>query len=76
MTGGGLSDELLQATFGVGLKGVSTENCEKVEQLVLSTLSDLAKSGCGLFSFFFPVFFLFLLFFVPHVHFTRKQIQV
>ena len=45
VTGGGLSDELLQATFSVGLKGVSQDNCDKVEQLVLSTLKDLSKTG-------------------------------
>ena len=45
MTGGGLSDELLQSTFGVGLKGVSGDNCDKVEELVLKTLSDLASTG-------------------------------
>ena len=45
VTGGGISDELLQTTFGVGLKGVAPENCAKVEELVLSTLVNLAKSG-------------------------------
>ena len=30
VTGGGLSDELLQATYGVGLKGVKKENVDKV----------------------------------------------
>lgn len=45
VTGGGISDELLQTTFGVGLKGVAPENCAKVEELILSTLTNLAKTG-------------------------------
>lgn len=45
VTGGGLSDELRQATFGVGLKGVKKENVEKVEELVLSTLRQVSESG-------------------------------
>jgi Zn-dependent M16 (insulinase) family peptidase len=36
---------LLQATFGVGLKGVKKEDVEKVEQLVLVTLRDIADKG-------------------------------
>lgn len=30
VTGGGLDDDLLQATFSVGLKGVLAENTDKV----------------------------------------------
>jgi Zn-dependent M16 (insulinase) family peptidase len=45
VTGGGLSDELLQATFSVGLKGVKAENVQKVEELVLSTLKKLSVEG-------------------------------
>jgi Zn-dependent M16 (insulinase) family peptidase len=45
ITGGGLSDELLQATFSVGLKGVKPENVDKVEQLILDTLNTVAKNG-------------------------------
>ena len=45
VTGGGLSDELLQATFSVGLKGVDPENVSKVEQLVLDTLQKVADEG-------------------------------
>lgn len=45
VTGGGLSDELLQSTFGVGLKGVKPEDVEKVEALVRSTLATLAVEG-------------------------------
>ena len=45
VTGGGLSDELLQATFSVGLKGVQPENVPKVEQLILDTLEKAAGEG-------------------------------
>ena len=45
ITGGGLSDELLQATFSVGLKGVEAENAKVVEELVLSTLMEAATEG-------------------------------
>lgn len=45
ITGGGLSDELLQATFSVGLKGVAGENVEKAEELILDTLENIAKEG-------------------------------
>jgi Zn-dependent M16 (insulinase) family peptidase len=45
ITGGGLSDELLQATFSVGLKGVKEEDVSKVEQLILDTLEKVAEEG-------------------------------
>ena len=45
VAGGGLSDELIQSTFGVGLKGVAAENVKKVEELVLSSLESIAKTG-------------------------------
>ena len=45
VTGGGLSDELLQSTFGVGLKGVKPSDVEKVEDLVRSTLAKIAIEG-------------------------------
>lgn len=45
VTGGGLSDELLQATFSVGLKGVQPDNTKQVQTLVLDTLNDIAKEG-------------------------------
>mgnify|MGYP001370779372 CR=1 FL=1 len=35
--GGGLSDELKQATFSIGLKGVSKDDVPKVEELATST---------------------------------------
>ena len=45
ITGGGLSDELLQATFSVGLKGVEAENTKAVEELLLKTLAKVAEDG-------------------------------
>merc|ERR1711966_179961 len=45
ITGGGLSDELLQSTFSVGLKGVKPEDVEKVEETVLDTLKKAAEEG-------------------------------
>jgi Zn-dependent M16 (insulinase) family peptidase len=45
VTGGGLSDELLQATFGVGLKGVKPADVQRVEALVMSSLADISKEG-------------------------------
>jgi Predicted Zn-dependent peptidases, insulinase-like len=45
ITGGGLSDELLQATFSVGLKGVQSENAKKVEELVIKTLEKVLEEG-------------------------------
>ncbi|CAN0073728.1 unnamed protein product, partial [Laminaria digitata] len=43
--GGGLSSELLQNTYSIGLKGVSKENVPKVEALVLETLEKIAEEG-------------------------------
>ena len=45
VTGGGLSDELLQSTFSVGLKGVSEDDVNRVEEIVMSTLRDIVESG-------------------------------
>ncbi|KAL3782823.1 hypothetical protein ACHAW5_000095 [Stephanodiscus triporus] len=45
ITGGGLSDELMQATFSMGLKGVRPENVDKVEELVMDTLRKVAEEG-------------------------------
>ena len=45
ITGGGLSDELLQATFSVGLKGVEPANAKAVEELVVSTLEKVSEEG-------------------------------
>jgi len=43
--GGGLSDELKQATFSVGLKGVRPENVPEVEKLIISVLEDVVAKG-------------------------------
>ncbi|KAJ8572344.1 hypothetical protein K7X08_008855 [Anisodus acutangulus] len=45
IVGGGIEDELLQPQFSIGLKGVSKENIQKVEELVMSTLEGLAAKG-------------------------------
>jgi Zn-dependent M16 (insulinase) family peptidase len=45
LVGGGVEDELLQPQFSIGLKGVSEEDIEKVEELVMSTLKKLAEEG-------------------------------
>jgi len=45
IVGGGLSDDLQQATFSVGLKGVEKENSKAVEELVLNTLGKIAEEG-------------------------------
>ncbi|KAF8081766.1 hypothetical protein N665_0868s0020 [Sinapis alba] len=41
----GMSDELLQPQFSVGMKGVSEDNVRKVEELIMSTLKKLAEEG-------------------------------
>jgi Zn-dependent M16 (insulinase) family peptidase len=43
--GGGLSDELLQSTFSVGLKNVEADRSALVENLILATLQSLAVQG-------------------------------
>ncbi|KAH6825949.1 presequence protease 1 [Perilla frutescens var. hirtella] len=45
IVGGGVEDELLQPQFSVGLKGVSEEDIQKVEELIMSTLRKLADEG-------------------------------
>uniref|UniRef100_A0A1D1Z8Y6 Presequence protease 1, chloroplastic/mitochondrial n=1 Tax=Anthurium amnicola TaxID=1678845 RepID=A0A1D1Z8Y6_9ARAE len=45
IVGGGLEDELLQPQFSVGLKGVSEDDIEKVKELVMNTLRNLADEG-------------------------------
>ena len=42
---GGLEDELRQMTFSAGLKGIDPADADKVEALILSTLSQLASGG-------------------------------
>merc|ERR1719201_365126 len=43
--GGGLSDELKQATYSIGLKGVKPEDVPKVEELAITTLANAASEG-------------------------------
>lgn len=45
LAGVGLEDELRQSYFSTGLKGINPEHAEKVEQLILETLADLATNG-------------------------------
>ncbi len=45
LAGEGLGDELRQMTFSAGLKGVRMKDVERVEPLILRTLSDLAETG-------------------------------
>jgi hypothetical protein len=45
VVGGGVSDELKQATFAVGLKGVKAEDVAKAEELAMATLRQAAEEG-------------------------------
>lgn len=45
ITGGGLSDELLQATFSIGLKGIAKDDVSKVEELIHETLAKVTLEG-------------------------------
>lgn len=45
LVGGGLSDELRQPQFAIGLKGVAAGDTAAVEELVLKTLEQLAEEG-------------------------------
>ncbi|GAB4853959.1 Homeobox protein PKNOX1 [Ancistrocladus abbreviatus] len=45
IVGGGVEDELLQPQFSIGLKGVSEDDIHKVEELIISTLKNLAEEG-------------------------------
>jgi len=45
LAGFGLETELKQIFYSVGLRGVSARDTDKVEDVVLSTLKDLASSG-------------------------------
>jgi hypothetical protein len=45
LAGGGLEDELRQMYFSTGLKGIRTENADRVEKLVMDTLDELAAEG-------------------------------
>jgi Zn-dependent M16 (insulinase) family peptidase len=45
LVGGGMSSSLRQVTFATGLKGVREEDVGKVEDLILTTLQELAENG-------------------------------
>jgi hypothetical protein len=45
VTGGGYADDMKQATFAVGLKGVKKDDVPKVEALIMETLQKLASEG-------------------------------
>lgn len=45
IVGGGIEDELLQPQFSIGLKNVSEENIQKVEELIMNTMKKLAEEG-------------------------------
>ncbi|XP_009339454.2 presequence protease 1, chloroplastic/mitochondrial-like [Pyrus x bretschneideri] len=45
IVGGGVDDDLLQPLFSIGLKGVSEDDIQKVEEVVMSTLKKLAEEG-------------------------------
>ena len=45
VTGSGLNGQLRQLYFSTGLKGVAPEHIDKVETLILDTLSDLSEEG-------------------------------
>lgn len=45
ITGGGLSDELLQATYSVGLKGIQPGKAQDVEKLIVDVLAKVAAEG-------------------------------
>lgn len=42
---GGVEDELRQLTFSAGLKGISPDDANKVEDLILTTLAKVARDG-------------------------------
>lgn len=45
LAGGGVEVELRQGFFSTGLKGIETEDADRVEALIFETLSDLARDG-------------------------------
>jgi Zn-dependent M16 (insulinase) family peptidase len=45
VTGGGLRGQLRQMLFSAGLKGITSEDVAKVEQLILDTLAKLSQEG-------------------------------
>ena len=45
LAGGGLEDQLRQMSFSVGLKGIDPDNADRVEQLIMETLTRLSNDG-------------------------------
>jgi hypothetical protein len=45
VTGGGYNDGLRQHTFSVGLKGIDPNDADKVQELIVNTLQQLAETG-------------------------------
>ncbi|CAN1773318.1 Presequence protease 1, chloroplastic/mitochondrial [Linum perenne] len=45
IVGGGIEDDLLQPQFSIGLKGVSEEDVQKVEDLILNALRQISEEG-------------------------------
>lgn len=45
LTASGLDDDIREATFSVGLKGIAAEDTGRVEELIRSSLSTLARDG-------------------------------
>jgi len=45
LTGGGLDSELRQLTFSTGLKGIDLDNVDRIESLILDTLTALSQKG-------------------------------
>ena len=45
LTRGGLNDSLQQMVFSAGLKGISAENVDRVESLIIDALTQLAEEG-------------------------------
>ena len=43
--GSGLHDDYKESVFGAGLKGIAPEDAEKVQQVVLATLEQVAQDG-------------------------------
>lgn len=42
---GGMSTELIQAVFSVGMKGIQDKKNPEVEKLILDTLTKLSEEG-------------------------------
>lgn len=45
VVGSGLTEEMRQMAFSTGMRGIETENLDQVEELILTSLADIAKNG-------------------------------